>query len=180
VSHYRTGDELEGELVACLTAFLASEEGARAVASARALGERARLSLRTTEPQAAVSVDFFAGTVATEPAADADVEIELEADALHDILMDRLDPVQLSRLYETERLVFRGPASGLAALIMLAGPLQPHYPASLERRGRTDLLETPAPPTKAVWGMPEEALSPRQVIGRRRAWQRPRRSAEVA
>jgi hypothetical protein len=95
------------------------------------------------------------------------------------VLLDRLDPVQLSRLYETGRLAFSGAARDLAALIMLAGPMQPHYPASLARRGREDLLSTPMPPTKVAWGSPEEALSPRRVIGRRRAWQRPKRSAEA-
>jgi hypothetical protein len=62
---------------------------------------------------------------------------------------------------------------------MLAGPMQPHYPASLARRGREDLLNTPMPPAKVAWGSPEDALSPKRVIGRRRQWQRPKRSAEA-
>jgi len=176
---YATGAELQDELVACLTAFLGSEDGARAVESAGALGDSATLMLRTVDPEAVVSMDFFAGTVSREPVADADVKIELEANALHDILLNRLDPVQLSRLYETERLTFSGKSQGLAALIMFAGPLAPHYAASLARRGRDDLLDTPMPATKLVWGMPEEALSPKQVIGKRRAWQRPKRSVEA-
>jgi hypothetical protein len=179
VSHFTSGDDLQRELVAFLTAFLGSDDGARAVEAARALGESATLVVHTIEPEAVVSVDFFAGSVTLDARDDADVEIELPADALHDILMNRLDPVQISRLYETDRLAFSGASKHLGALIMLAGPMQPHYPASLERRGRTDLLNTPLPPSKEAWGSPEEALSPKRVIGRRRPWQRPKRTAEA-
>jgi hypothetical protein len=179
MSHFASAEELQHELVAFLTAFLGSEDGARATEAARGLGDSATLVLRTVDPETVVSVDFFGGSVALDAVEGANVEIDLEADALHDVLLDRLDPVQLSRLYETGRLAFSGAARDLAALIMLAGPMQPHYPASLARRGREDLLSTPMPPTKVAWGSPEEALSPRRVIGRRRAWQRPKRSAEA-
>jgi hypothetical protein len=179
VSHFASGEDLQRELVAFLTAFIGSDDGARAIEAARALGDSATLVLHTVDPEAVLSVDFYAGSVTLDAVADPDVEIQLEADALHDILLNRLDPVQLSRLYETDRLAFSGASRHLAALIMLAGPLQPHYPASLERRGRRDLLDTPMPPTKVAWGSPEEALSPKRVIGRRRPWQRPKRTAEA-
>lgn len=175
MSHFADGEELGRELVAFLTAFLGSEEGARATEAARGLGDQARLTLRTVDPDAVVSVDFYAGSVSLDALADANVEITLEADALHDILLGRLDPVQISRLYETERLTFDGAAVDLAALVLLAGPLQPHYPASLRRRGREDLLDTPAPPAAAVWTSGEEP--PRRVISERRTWQRSRRPA---
>jgi hypothetical protein len=181
VSHYADGEDLEAELVAALTAFVDSGDGARAVQAARAAGDSARLELRLRDPDALVSVDFFAGTVSTEPVEDADVEIEMDADALHDILLDRLDPVQISRLYETGQVRFSGSYQHLGALILLAGPLQPHYPASLERRGRQDLLDTPLPPTRVAWGDPREALgAPRQLIGQRRPWQRPKRRRAAA
>lgn len=176
MSVYADRAELQGELSAFLTAFLESEEGARACAAARSLGERARLVLRTVEPAAVVSVDFFAAEVATEAIGDASVEIELPADALHDLLLGRLDPVGLSRLYETEQLVFSGSATDLAALVVLAGALQPHYPESLRRRGRDDLLATPMPERHAVWSTGPDA-APAAVINSRRSWQRTRRAA---
>jgi hypothetical protein len=175
MSVYADGAELRDELSAFLTAFLASEEGAQACAGARALGERARLVLRTVEPAAVVSVDFFAGEVAAEAIEDANVEIELPADALHDLLLGRLGPVDLSRLYETDQLTFSGGASDLAALVVLAGALQPHYPASLQRRGRDDLLATPTPERHPVWTAGPDA-APKAIINSRRPWQRSRRA----
>ena len=176
MSPFADGRDLEDELLAFLAAFLGSDDGRRACESARALGERARLVLRTVEPEAVVSVDFFGAAAQQGAIEDANVEIEIEAAALHDLLMGRLDPVQLSRLYETDRLTFAGGATDLAALVALAGALQPHYPASLRRRNRTDLLETPMPERHAVWSS-EPGDPARQVIGVRRPWQRPRRSA---
>jgi hypothetical protein len=179
VSHFSSGEDLQRELVAFLTEFLGSDDGARAIQAARALGDSATLVVHTVDPDAVVSVDFFSASVSLDAREDADVAIELEADALHDILMNRLDPVQLSRLYETDRLAFSGASEHLGALVMLAGAIQPHYPDSLARRGREDLLNTPMPPTKVAWGSPEEALSPKRVIGRRRPWQRPKKTAEA-
>ena len=180
MSYFASGEEVQHELVAFLTAFLTSEEGEQAMAAARGLGDSAVLVLRTVEPETAVSVDLRSGQVALEAPEDADVELELEADALHDILLDRLDPVQISRLYEEDRVTFRGPPPYLAALVAMAGRLQPHYPASLEDRGRGDLLGTPMPPSAVTWGSPEDALAPKRLIGKRRPWQRPGRRREAA
>lgn len=179
MSYYTSQEELQRELVAFLTAFLSSDQGARATEAARALGDSAKLCLHIVDPDTTVSVDFFSGRVVLDAVDGADVDIEIEADALHDILLERLDPVQISRLYETDRVHFRGSAQHLAALIMLAGPLAPFYRRSLADRGRDDLLGTPAPPTRTQWGSPDDALSPKRVIGRRRAWQRPTRAAEA-
>jgi hypothetical protein len=176
MSHFADTDELDGVLVAFITDFLAGEEGARVCEAARALGERARLVLRTIDPEAVVSVDFFGGSVSLTPHEDASIEIELEADALHDILLGRLDPVQISRLVETEQLVFSGAASDLAALVLIAGPLAPHYRACLERRGRQDLIDTPMPERGVVWTTGPDAPL-KEIINERRSWQRPRRAA---
>jgi hypothetical protein len=176
LSPFADARDLEEELLAFLAAFLGSDDGRRACDAARALGDRARLVLRTVEPEAVISVDFFAAAAQPGSIEDPNVELEIEAAALHDLLLGRLDPVQISRLYETDRLVFAGGATDLAALVALAGALQPHYPASLERRGRTDLLETPEPERHAVWSSEPGEPAP-QVIGARRPWQRPRRSA---
>jgi len=176
MSHFADARDLEGELIAFLAAYLASSDGARARDVARGMGERAGLVLRTLDPQTVLSVDLLEGSVAPGAIEDPNLEVELEADALHDILLGRLDPVQISRLVETNRLVFSGAASDLAALVALAGPLAPHYPASLERRGRQDLLDTPRPESSAVWTTGPDAPMP-EIINERRSWQRPKRSA---
>jgi hypothetical protein len=176
VSYYATTEELEQELEAFLSAFLASDDGTRAADAARQVGDSAILTLRLLDPDAVVSVDFLARTLVLGPVEGADVEVEMEADALHDLLLDRLGPVEISRLYETDRVRFTGGTTQLAGLVLAAGPLQPYYERSLEARGRTDLLETPAPETPIVWGDPSEATSPPQLIGRRRRWQRPKRT----
>lgn len=174
--YYATGRDLERELVAFLTAFLESDAGARATAAAGELGDSATLEVRLVDPDATLTVDFAAGSVVVGAAEAADVELELEADALHDILLERLGPVQISQLYETDRLRFRGSPQHLAALVVLAAPLAPFYRATLVRHGRDDLLHAPAPATKAEWGTPDDPI--KRVIGRRRPWQRPKRSAE--
>jgi hypothetical protein len=176
VSVFTDGAEVTEVLTAFLGAFLSSEDGARACESARALGDSARLSLRTIDPDAHVSVDFFAGTAAAGPIDDANVEITLHASDLHDLLLARLDPVQISRLYETDRLTFAGAATDLAALVVLAGALQPHYPATLRRLEREDLLDTPMPERHTVWTTGPDA-PPKAVINSRRSWQRSRRAA---
>ena len=174
MGYFATAEELSDELYASLTDFFASEIGAQARKLTLEGADSATLVLHTVDPEATFSVDFHAGTVVRQAVADGDVEIELEADALHDILLERLDPVNISRLYETDRIAFRGESRNLAALIALAGKLQPFYPASLARRGRQELLKTPLPETKQAW----LAEGPyREVIGHRRPWQRAKRSS---
>jgi hypothetical protein len=175
--HYATSADLEQELEAFLRAFLESDDGARAAEAARSLVDSATLTLRLLDPEAVVSVDFLARTVVLEPVEGADVEVEMDADALHDLLLDRLGPVEISRLYETDRVRFTGGTTQLGGLVLAAGPLQPYYARSLAARGRDDLLDTPAPDTPVVWGDPSEAISPRKLIGQRRPWQRPKPAA---
>jgi hypothetical protein len=177
MSYYASGRDLEREIVAFLTAFLDSEAGARATTAAGDSGDSATLVLDLVDPDATITVDFVSGSVMVGGAEAPDVEIEMEADALHDILLERLGPVQISRLYETDRLRFRGSPRHLAALIALAAPLAPFYRATLERHGRRDLLDTPAPPATVEWGSPDDPI--KRVIGRRRPWQRPKRSAHA-
>ena len=169
MSYFADSREFQDELEAFLRRFLDSSEGVAARERAAALTDSATLVLHVVDPDLTVAIDFLAGTISTQPPPDPDIEIELEAVALHDILLERLDPVQISRLYETDRLLFSGESGNLAALIMLAGPLQPFYTESLRERGRDDLLATPLPETKVAW-LDEGPY--REVIGKRRPWQR--------
>lgn len=169
MQYFANGQELHDELAAALDAFFASPDGELARERVRDLADSAILTLHVVEPEATITIDFLAGSVSSAHHADADVEIQLEADALHDVLLERLDPVQISRLYETDLLAFSGEARNLAGLITLAGPLSRFYTESLERRGRDDLLTTPLPETKVAW-LDEGPY--REVIGKRRPWQR--------
>ncbi len=173
MSYFAHSGELHDELEAFLRRFLNSAEGAAARDRAAALAGSATLVLHVVDPDVTLAIDFLAATISRHPPADPDIEIEIDAVALHDILLERLDPVQISRLYETDRLLFSGESSNLAALIMLAGPLQPFYAESLRQRGRDDLLATPMPETQVAW---LDDGPYREVITKRRPWQRAKKA----
>ncbi len=173
MSYFTDSREVHDEIAAFLQRFFASPDGAAARERVQALSDSGTLVLHVVDPDATLAIDFLTGTISEEAPADPDIEIQLEADALHDILLERLDPVQISRLYETEKVAFSGEARNLAALIMVAGPLQPFYAESLRARRRDDLLATPMPPTQVAW-LDEGPY--REVIGRRRPWQRAKRA----
>jgi hypothetical protein len=105
---------------------------------------------------------------------DPGATLELAAPDLHDVLLERLGPVEISRLVEEGRLRLVGTPEALAASVVLAAGVQPHYAASLRERGRDALLATPAPPTREIW---ESDEPPPPVFGVRRPWQRPKGAA---
>jgi hypothetical protein len=172
---FRDSADAAGVVLAFLQRFLASEDGAEAAAHAGLLDASPVLELRLLDPDATVHVDFAARTAAVgaaphEPGAIA----EIQADDLHDLLLDRLGPMEISRLGEEGRVRLEGPPPVLAALLVLAGRIQPHYPASLTDQGREDLLATPRPEVGVIWGNDDP---PPNLIGVRRAWQRPKGAA---
>ena len=87
--------------------------------------------------------------------------------------LERLGPVEISRLLEEGRVHLEGPPPALAALLILAGRLQPHYPATLRERGRDDVLAAPGPEIGVIW---EAEGPPPSLVGQRRPWQRARPS----
>ena len=173
MAYFADSRELREELEAFLQSYLDSPEGAAGRDRVAELADSATLVLHVVDPDLTLAIDFLAATISTQTPPDPDIEIELDAVALHDILLERLDPVQISRLYETDRLLFSGESRNLAALVMLAGSLQPFYTESLRRRGRDDLLATPVPETKVAW-LDEGPY--REVIGKRRPWQRAKKA----
>lgn len=168
---FRDGDELQAELCAFLGDFVASDAAARAAAET---GFEGVLVLRTVNPESAVSLDVSGRRVSSGAVDNGAVELELEADDLHHILLNRLGPVEISRLYETDCVRFAGRPEALGAVALLAGRVQQFYPDSLMRRGRQDLLDTPAPATGDLWDV---GGPPKEVIGKRRPWQRPTKAA---
>lgn len=168
MSPYRSSDELEGELVAFLSHFLDSDDGAQAAAGLAMVDGPAVLEIEVTEPDAIVHADLKARTVAIGPAADATARVRITAEGMHDLLLDRLGPVEISRLFEEDDLQLEGPPTALAGLLLVSDRLCAHYAASLTERGRQDLLAAPAPEIGGIW---ETDVTPPRVFGVRRPWQ---------
>lgn len=172
---FRDGREAETVVLAFLDRYLQSEDGAAAAAQAGLVDAAPVLELRLVEPDAVLHVDFGARRAALGPAPDTPGAVaEIQADDLHDLLLDRLGPVEISRLGEEGRVRLDGPPPALAALLVLAGQIQPHYPASLAEQGRDDLLATPMPEVGVIWGNDDP---PPNLVGVRRQWQRPKGAA---
>ena len=138
----------------------------------RAAG-RARSS---TTPTSCCSSTWRPAPSRRAPATTPSCGSSLPAADMHDLLLERLGPVEISRLVEEGRLHLTGSPPALCAAVLLCAQLQPHYEASLRERGREHLLETPAPETGVVW---ESAAKPPPVFGVRRPWQ-PRRASRGA
>jgi hypothetical protein len=169
MSYFADGDEVRALFTALFERFLGSEDGAHVRRQAAELSSPAILDLYVKAPDAVLSVDLGAGSVSHEPAADAAVRLEVEADVLHDVLLERLDPVQISRPFEEDRAVIEGTPEALVGLVRVAGLLPPQYRACLVELGRGDLLAAPAPENGVIW---HSEGPPKRVIGARRPWQR--------
>jgi len=161
--------EVREEVTAFLTRFLESGDGLAAAAAAAGLEEPAVLELRVTDPDAVVYVDFAERRVVERPDAAPAAVARIDADSLHHLLIDHLGPIEISRLAEENRVQLEGPPLVLAALLVLAAQLQPHYRASLEERGKQRLLDSPAPEAGVIWGNDDP---PPALVGVRRPWQR--------
>lgn len=169
MSYFADGDEVRFLLRSLFERFLTSADGALVRERLAELPSRPVLDLYVTSPDAILSIDFGSGSITHEPTTDASVRLEVEADVLHDVLLERLDPVQISRPFEEDRAVIDGTPEALVGLIRVAGLLPPHYRASLLELDRSDLLETPQPETAVIW---HSEGPPKRVIGHRRPWQR--------
>ena len=168
MSPYRSGADLEGELLAFLGRFLDSDDGAQAAAGLAIVEGPAILEITIVEPDAVVHADLKARTVHPGPADDPTARIRITATGFHDLLLDRLGPVEISRLFEEDDLELEGPPMALAGLLMVSDQLSAHYAASLAERGRDDLLDSPAPEIGGIW---ETDVTPPRVFGVRRPWQ---------
>ena len=175
---YPDGEALQEELEAFLRRFLESDDAVEAARPIVGLEELDVLELRVRNPDACVWIDFSDRRLLSgRPAAPAKTVATIEADALHHLLLDRLGPVEISRLAEDGRVALEGPPLALAALLAAAGRIQPHYGASLQERGRDDLLAVPPPPVGEIW---ESESPPPLMFGVPRPWQRDRASTSLA
>lgn len=168
MSPYRTSDELEEELIAFLTRFLASDDGATVEGGLAMIDGPAVLELIVRDPDVVVHADLKNRTAVAGWADDASARVRITAAGLHNLLLDRLGPVEISRLLEEGDLALEGPPPALAGLLLVAEPLRVHYEASLVERGRDDLLASPLPEVGGIW---ETDVTPPRVFGIRRPWQ---------
>ena len=168
MSPYRTSGDLEEELVAFLTRFLSSDDGATVAGGLAMVDGPAVLELIVRDPDVVVHANLKQRSVATGWAVDASARVRITAAGLHNLLLDRLGPVEISRLLEEDDLTLEGPPPALAGLLLVAEPLRLHYEASLVERGRDDLLASPQPEIGGIW---ETDVTPPRVFGVRRPWQ---------
>jgi hypothetical protein len=163
MSYFVSAEELCAELVAAFEQFLGTEKGRQAAALAASgfdhgsgLPDEPTVLVVTSEP-ASVTTLVLGDSARAEAGGQntlAHVRLTADADALHDLLLENYDAGQIARAVEEKRLGVSGPPWSLDALIVLAGAFAGHYRSSLERRGRTDLLHTPAPAPAGVWEVP--------------------------
>jgi hypothetical protein len=170
-SPWASAEELREDVTALLDRFAATPEGEAAATVARGLADGLTIELDLRDPDLVLALDLANGTTAEGPAATAAVRVALPAADMHDLLLDRLGPIEISRLVEEQRLHLTGAPSALCAAVVGVAQLQPHYEASLRERGREHLLDTPRPVVGAVW---ESAAKPAPVFGVRRPWQAPK------
>jgi hypothetical protein len=171
MSAWASADELRGDVTALLERFAATPEGAAAAAAAKELGDGLAIELSLHDPDVLLQLDLGSGTISDGPCPDAAVRVALPAADMHDLLLERLGPVEISRLVEEHRLHLTGAPAALCAAVVICAQLQPHYAPTLRERGREHLLETPAPATGEIW---QSAEKPAPVFGVRRPWQAPK------
>jgi hypothetical protein len=176
VTPWTSSSELRGDLQGFLGRYLRSADGDEAAALATEFNGNPVLEITFHDPDLVVHVDIAARSLVDGPAADPAVRLSIRAADLHDLLLERLGPVEISRLVEEKHLHLVGPPRALAASVVLAARLQPHYAPSLVERGRADLLDTPMPATGEIW---ESELAPTPIYGVRRPWQRPKGAAAI-
>lgn len=153
MAYFRDGHDIAAELVAALEAYVSSTEGAAATAQAARefqAGEEAVVLFETSNPEAAVRLDLRNRTVARGGGA-ATVGLRMDADTMHDLMLDRLDGGQIARAFEEGRLAITGPPWALDALVKISQSVSQCWRQSLEARGRQDLLSAPPPPPAGVW-----------------------------
>lgn len=177
MSIFESTAEAQVEYLAFLQRFLDSEDGIILAGALDAVEGPAILELSVWDPDAVFRLDLRERTVTAGAAKDATVRVGGTADELHNLLLDRLGPVEISRLIEERNLILEGPPPALAALLLVADSLHAHYAESLRERGRDDLLNTPLPILGEAW---ESAETPARRYGVRRPWQLSKREAAAA
>lgn len=171
--YFHDGQEVADELVAAIELFLADPEGSAAARAAGAsIGPDAVVQLRVRDPDATVRL-----VLGDEPRVArgedngvSPVDLAIEANTLHDLMVEHLGAGYIARAIELGQISVTGSPRSLDAMIIMAGSLGDCYRRSLEARGRHDLLATPVPPPPGDWmvDVPAPDRFVRDVIGGKR------------
>ena len=172
MSPWIDADELQEDVTAFVARFAATPEGVAAAVIAAALGDGLGIELTLYDPDVVLQLDVASGVITRGAWEDAAVRVALPAGDMHDLLLDRLGSIEISRLVEEGRLHLKGSPQALCAAVAAVARLQPHYEASLRERGREHLLATPVPVAREIW---QSADRPPAMFGVRRPWQAPKR-----
>lgn len=160
MTYFSTAAVLAAELAASVDLFLAAEEGRRAAEQAASgfdvgggLPDEPMVLVVTSNPSTAITL-VLGENARVEVGGEqvrAQVRLTADADALHDLLLEKYDAGQIARAVEERRLTVSGSPWSLDSLIVFAGAFAGAYRRSLEQRGRSDLLQTPEPAPAGVW-----------------------------
>jgi hypothetical protein len=160
VSYFRSAEDVFAELAAAFEFFLSREDGRQAAADAASgfdqgdgLPDEPTVVLITSNPSTALTLILGENARVEAGGAEISAQVQFRADAssLHDLLLETYDAGQIARAVEEKRIQVSAPPWSLDALITLAGTFAGSYRNSLEQRGRTDLLNTPAPAPAGIW-----------------------------
>jgi hypothetical protein len=163
VSYFGNAEDVYQELAATFELFLSEPAGREAALAASdgfdrgdGLPEEPIVVVMTSDPATSLMLILGENARVKRGGQDLAAQVQVTADAssLHDLLLENYDAGQIARAVEEKRIKVSGPPWSLDALIVLAGALEGFYRRSLEQRGRTDLLTTPAPPAAGIWEVP--------------------------
>jgi hypothetical protein len=160
MSLFTSAEDLEGELLPALRAFLATPAGAEATVAVAGLDAGSVLVLQISDPETAVWIDFASGEVGTGDHDGAASQLSIDADSLHQLGMNRLAPVQVARAIEERRVDATGSFELMLLLLRSLPPLGEVWRDTLTAHGRGDLLDAPAPADTEVFAI--DAKSKRQ------------------
>lgn len=172
MGYFRDSQEVADELVAALELFLEDPDGSAAArAAGDSIGPDAVVRVRVHDPDATVRLVLGEAPRVEQGDGDAvpPVDLAIDADTLHDLMVDHLAAGHIARAIELGDISVTGSPRSLDAMIIMAGSLGDCYRRSLDARGRHDLLATPVPPPPGEWMI--DVVGPelfiRDVIGGR-------------
>jgi hypothetical protein len=158
VSVFGSGEELEGELLPALRAFLASPAGAAARSALEDDAPGAVVSLQVSDPELDLWVDFADLEVGIGEREDAAGRLLIDGDSLHHLAMNQLEPARVAEAIEERLIDAKGSFEVMLVLLGSLDPLGAAWRETLAAHGREDLLELAAPEPTPVYAIAEQKL----------------------
>jgi hypothetical protein len=156
MSIFGSAEELEGELLPALRVFLASPAGEAARSALKDGDPGAVVSLRVSDPEVDLWVDFAELEVGIGKREDAAGRLLIDGDSLHRLGMNQLEPAGVARAVEERLIDAQGSFEVMLVLLGSLDPLGAAWRETLAAHGREDLLELAAPEATPVYTIDEE------------------------